>query len=158
MILPSRDASAEVQANVKQQIFALLQAAGSQSTLGYEPSGGIQPDVCSGSYNVHAYWIPSFDHGTEYYSEMDYQRCGNNSIYLTSSKIRLVGGAGYYWDHDQYASGNWGRGCASISTNGNTGGLNSTHTAGYYYEPYVSSGSNCTVFDSYSYYDVGPAN
>ncbi len=89
---------------------------------------------------------------------MDYERCGGSTLYLNQGYIQLNQGTGYYWDHDQYAAGNWGRGCQSISTNGNSGGMNSSHTKGYYYEPYVSNGSNCTIFDSYSYVNIGPAN
>jgi len=89
---------------------------------------------------------------------MDYGNCGNGSLWLQSSQIKLSSGIGYNWDHDQYAGGNWGRSCQSISTNGNTGGLNATEPKGYYDEPYVSSGSACMPWDSYSYFDVGPAN
>lgn len=158
VVLPSHDASSAIQMIVKQQIFALLQAKGPHSSQERLQSSKISPNLCSGSYNVHATWYPAFDHATTYYSEMDYQNCGNGSLWLTSSKIQLLGGLGYYWDHDQYASGSWGRGCQGISTNGNTGGLNTTEPTNKLYYAYVSQGWGCAPWDNYSYYWAGPAN
>lgn len=158
VVLPDQNASLAAQAAAQQQIFALLEAKTPHPA--HQNVGASKPVQysCTASKYVSAYWYPSFDNATEYYSQLQYESCPNNTVYLQQSLIKQVSGFGYYWNQDKYAGGSWGRGCQGISSNGNYGGLNQTHNAGYYYEPWVASGSNCTSWDSYSYLNIGPVS
>jgi hypothetical protein len=80
---------------------------------------------------------------------------GCNTVTLWwGDAIRTSGYANVYWHTAQYASGQWGwncvnnGGCPFVTFSGVSLSINSTHSAGYWYQETFCSGAYCTVFDN----------
>lgn len=118
----------------------------------------------SGAQEVHIYWNPtSISPSREMYSEVDYDHNSDCTVYIDyDTQYDCCGGSGpdIYWSDSKYGSGDWNRNCTNVSGDipitFNVGGP--PHNQNLQFIQTDSSGSNCTIFDTYESVDVGTLN
>ncbi len=156
VVMPSQSSSRAEQDAAMVNIQALAKAANAtfQSANSVVPLSSCSPRTqYLAIYNGNTAW----DSQNKYDMNVDYDTHSDCSVYIHLSAITGEYIHSYfYWGWDLYASWQSPKLCTPV-TNGTKGwNPNTTHNSGYYYEQWMYSGSNCTVFDHDSYYNVGP--